>query len=201
MPEELDPIVELLPFYVSGSLTDAETARVEAAVEGSDALQTEVAFLRAVRAGVKEHGQGQSQSPGALGEKRLLRSIRKEQRRATRQRVLVPALAIAAGLALLAQSLVIGSLMGRDEESLQTLGQSRGVLQIRFAHEATELEIRELLLDKALVIVDGPSALGIYRLGVEELGDSDPERLAAILAELATESEIVEHVALESGAR
>jgi len=77
-PEERLEIEDLLPFYLNGSLNDAERQRVEAALEDDATLQTELDFLVRWRRTVKHSAQ--DQGVGALGERRLLRSIRGEER-------------------------------------------------------------------------------------------------------------------------
>lgn len=188
-PEERREIEELLPFYVNGSLGDAERARVEAALEEDEALRLEVEFLQRMRGSVKEGAQ--DAGVGALGERRLLRSIRRERRRDGLRRAVRPALALAAGLALVAQSLVIANLMG-EERGLDTLGAGGAHLQVRFVPEAREGDLRELLLDEGLVIVEGPSALGLYHLRLEE-----PEELDRALEALRAREDLIEHVAKE----
>lgn len=50
---------------------------------------------------------------------------------------------------------------------------SSPLLLIAFSPQATEAEIRQLLLENQLTIVEGPSALGIYKLSAAR----EPEKL------------------------
>lgn len=188
-PEGRREVEELLPFYVNGSLGSAERARVEAALAEDAELRLEADFLGRVRGSVKTSAQ--DQGVGALGERRLLRTIHRDARREQVRRFARPALALAAGLALVAQTLVIANLM-RDDAGLDTLTGPAATLQVRFESEARESEIRELLLEQGLVIVDGPSALGLYHLALE-----DPAEADRIVELLRSRPDLVEHVAKE----
>ena len=71
-----------------------------------------------------------------------------------------------------------------DRCTLEAIAEFGGApdLQVTFAPSATEQEIREVLQSAGTVIVDGPSALGIYGLRL-----ADPEGdAAAIEAALVT---------------
>jgi hypothetical protein len=200
-PEERREIEALLPFYANGSLASDERARVEAALEEDEGLRAELQFLVSLRRSIKHNAEAQAQSSGELGERRLLRRIRQERRRDLVQRAWRPALALAAGLAILAQTFVIGSL--QDElHGRQLLGTRQGDIQIRFTPEAQEADIRALLLDADAQIVDGPSTIGLYHLDLEGLEVSRPEHrseIERVVAVLRARSDLVEHAAAELG--
>lgn len=200
-PEERRAIEDLLPFYANGSLVGSERARVEAALADDEGLRAELQFLESLRRSVKHNAEAQAHSTGELGERRLLKRIRQERRRERVQRAWRPALAMAAGLALLAQTFLISSLQG-DLDELGMLGAVSGDIQIRFVPEATEADLRALLLELDAQIVDGPSVIGLYHLDVAELEASRPEdrdALEQVVAALRARSALVEYAARELG--
>ena len=73
---------------------------------------------------------------------------------------------------------------------VEPLGQT-AELQVVFTPDATEAEIRTLLFEAGATIVDGPSALGVYRLDAE-----DPD---AALEALQARADLVSHAAREGG--
>ncbi|NKB28552.1 MAG: hypothetical protein GKR99_13760 [Rhodobacteraceae bacterium] len=97
--------------------------------------------------------------------------------------------------AFAAQSLFVwtGSGTGPDVELASgdaTAVVGEGRLRVAFQPTAPEAEIRALLLDKNLVIVDGPSALGLYTLAVEDAAVDDA------LAVLLSSQSLVETVSV-----
>ncbi len=181
-PDERREIEDLLPFYLNGSLADADRLRVERALDDDEGLRTELDFLVRWRQTVKDTAQ--DQGVGALGERRLLRSIRDEgveretpSRDATvspLRRFVRPALALAAGLALVVQAATIWNLQSELDArgELQTLS-GGAVFKVQLADDATVGDVSAFLLDEGLVIVEGPTALGFYELTPidEELPD------------------------------
>ena len=96
--------------------------------------------------------------------------------------MLAPTAAVAAVLS----SLLTVALQGNDGPVYEQASGDSGeiVLTVSFQPEATEGAISALLREKGLVIVDGPSALGLYRLAVPF--DTPLDEAAAYLGE-ATE--------------
>ncbi len=191
-PEERRAIEDLLPFYLNGSLDEEERDRVERALDEDPSLQTELDFLVKWRRTVKDTAQ--DQGVGEMGERRLLRSIREAEREVrppapaaevtSLSRFLRPALALAAGLALVAQTATIWNLQDELDRrgDLQTLS-GGAVFKVQFDPDAREADLRAFLLDRGLVIVEGPTALGFYEL---EATQEDPaeEDLADLLEAL-----------------
>lgn len=118
-------------------------------------------------------------SPGEMGYRRLLRDIEREKPKErvawTESIVVWRGIAAAAMIALAVVSLWRvdgvrdgGQVSGQDGYELATSGgDARAIAQIAFSPNATEAEIRELLLETGAILVDGPSALGIYRVAFE----------------------------------
>lgn len=196
MPEldrlERRAIEKLLPFHDSGTLDPEEAARVERALAEDAELREELAFLHDLRAGV--HAATEVPSAGDLGWARLKRSIRQERRRELVSRAWRPALALAAGLALMVQGTTIFRL---NEAQAQLVGGPVSAeLQITFAPDAREADMRALLQAVGATIVAGPGASGVYRLDIEPDPANDAE-WQALIERLEARRELVQHVARE----
>lgn len=182
-----DDIGALLPFYVNGTLEGAERAEVAAAVAADPDLQAEVAALAAVRDTLRAETV---QAPGDFGLARLMREIDQEAAAAPRP-VAGPGVSglwrIAAVLALALALGQLGWIVARDSGPAVTLAGDGGGLLVAFAPGTTEAEMRDLLLDLDLVIIDGPTAIGLYRLV-----PGDPDADAAALRAALQAAPIVE---------
>lgn len=189
-----DEIEALLPFYANGTLAGAERAAVEAALAEDAGLRGDLAALRAVRETMQAEPV---QSPGEFGLARLMREIDRDSAAApppAQGRGVSGLWRVAAVLAL---ALALGQLVwsglqpAPGEGPAVTLagGEGPGFL-LGFAPGTTEAALRELLLDLDLVIVDGPTAVGFYRVVP---GDPDTADLAALRAALAA-APIVENL-------
>lgn len=186
-------IHELLPFYVNGSLDDEEKCLVEDAIKDDPSLKTEIAFLDKLRKEIQR--QEFENSPGELGLKRLQKAIKdeklksdpgaraeskitREQNRGWR------AVAIAACLLLMLQSIMTFSLWQNDEDLSaaggKTVIHSGGhIVSVTFDPDAREENIRNLLLATDARIVDGPSALGVYKLSITQDVEATVTKLRA----------------------
>jgi Putative zinc-finger len=176
----------LLAWFANGTLEGTERAAVEQHLRGCARCRDEVTFLEALRRGVK--ALAVAEEPGELSRKRLLRDVRAERRGGGAW--WRPALA-AAAVIIVVQSVVLANLWWR-EPGISPLGGPRtgGVtLQIQFAPTATEAQIRSLLQEVGGTLIDGPGALGVYRVRVEKAD--------AALAKLRARAEVVKHVASE----
>jgi hypothetical protein len=201
-------IHELLAFRANGTLEGEDLATVEAALEADADLRAELAALTAIRATMQAE---EVQSPGDFGLARLMRGVDAE--RAIPAPVaandnVVPLMRLRIWQVAAAVVLAVGlgfnlPQFGPSTEpaqlseaepaaaegfSLASGGASAAAFTVVFRPDATELDIRLLLLDAGLEIVSGPSALGLYGVGLVESGTSDAAR-AALLA-----SDIVEDV-------
>jgi anti-sigma factor RsiW len=164
-------VSELLPWYANGTLGPAQRDAIDAHLAACARCRAELGWLRELGTQVRA-----SQAPpaGDLGLERFLDRIAGDSnivplRRAPRPRWMVPAVALAASL-LVAQAITIGVLLQDRAAVLQTLGGSTAdggaLLQVTFAPQATEAQIRALLAAAGARIVDGPGALGVYTLSV-----------------------------------
>lgn len=174
-----DEIGALLPFYVNGTLDGAERAAVAAALETDPGLRAEAEALAAIRATMQAEPV---QSPGAFGLARLMREIDREA---------APPPVVRAGVsglwriaAVLALALAVGQVawigLREGPPAVTLAGDGGGGLLVAFAPGTTEAALRALLLDLDLTIVEGPTALGLYRLNPAD-PDADTAALRASL--------------------
>jgi anti-sigma-K factor RskA len=183
----------LLPWYVNGTLKDDERREVEAYLERSSHARDEVELLSALRQQVKN--EPLEASPGELGLQRLKRQMKQEAQqpqtgdrmagRTLRAASFWRPLAVAACLVVMIQAGVMVGLGGFGTgggEVTTATGASPAVLQVTFAPEATEQEIRDVLQQAGASIADGPTALGVYNLRLVEEGASVEEALATLRA-------------------
>ncbi len=193
MDKHTDHPDDLLPWYVNHSLDEDQRHHLEQHLRHCPRCRDEVEFLRRLRQAVQR--EQRHPPPGELGLKRLQRELER-QAPPPRPRWL-PTLAAAAvlvlGIALLYPLIPADDPAGQ----IQLLGESDDagpVLQIEFAPEATEAEIRALLHDIDAVIIDGPSALGLYRIRLQDLPADDPAALEKRLRRLQ-QHRLIRHVA------
>jgi hypothetical protein len=73
----------------------------------------------------------------------------------------------------------------------------RAVLQIAFAPGVSEGAVRELLAESRATIVEGPSAVGLYRVALLDVAADDETGAERARAALAARSDVVDHVAVE----
>lgn len=196
-----DKISELLPFYVNGSLDDDERAMVEAALEANDTLREEVGMLRQVHAAMQSQLEFGDAAPGQAGLTRLLREIE------TLEATDIPAEEILSHppanvnapvrrwrqVGNLAASMVLGVFLGLGlqtpvEEGVAvpasgdvTFAETLTVA-VLFHDGVVIAEVTDLLEGTGLIIVDGPSAMGIYRLAAFDLSAPTVEQVAALKA-------------------
>lgn len=182
---------KLLAFRANGSLDEEEAAGLERALEEDAELREELLFLDALREGVK--ASTEVPSAGDLGWARLQKTIRQEERRGLVARVWKPALALAAGLALLVQGAAIFQL---QDDRAALAGRSDAQVQITFAPDAREADLRALLQEVGATIVDGPGASGVYRLQIDPAPET-PEAWRALVDGLAARGDLVTYADLE----
>jgi anti-sigma factor RsiW len=180
-------ISELLPFYLNGTLDAGERQSVERALAADTALRAELEVLRRVREAVQADDLGQG--PGELGLARLRRDLSREGKPSRMARIAALAAAFALGAGL--SALVIGRSGPTGEDYAQAGAPVAGAeLVVAFRPEATARQIAELLLSQEATIVDGPSAIGLYRIGLGAGADA-----AAVGAAFIAAHEIVESAA------
>jgi hypothetical protein len=181
-------IEELLPFAINGSLTPEEQRRVDAAAAADPDVAEELRWLKAAKESIRTSER--PASPGAMGWARLNRDLRRSR---VQSIVSNPwrAGAIAACALIAVQAISIVSLM-ESRDALITAGETQQaepgtLVQVTFAPDAREGDIRALLLEVHGVITDGPSPLGIYTIRF-----ADKAAASAAVETLRMRAEIVE---------
>ncbi len=192
MVAEMVNMRELLPFYVNGSLTAEERARVERGLNEDSRLREEAVALNRLRSAMQ--AQEAERSPGAFGRARLMRDIDRmadrhlvdsvrgnPERRRTSPFPSVLAAAVVAGVFALG----VGWFSQTDTAPYQlasggdVVAVQGPVLTVAFRPDATEAQIAALLRELRLGIVAGPTSIGLYR--VEAGASADLTELAARL--------------------
>ena len=135
-----------------------------------------------------------SPSPGELGLQRLKQSIKGEKKN-TKQRTTLElwrSMAVAASLLLVVQTLYFN--VGHvDRELYEPLADNRQndlphIWVVRFSESASLTDMQNTLLDVNATIIDGPSAMGMYRI-LYRGGDNDE-----VLEDELNRSVIVEYL-------
>ncbi len=180
---------ELLPWLANDTLEGEEKTAVERHVTDCAECRTELELLRNLRSNLQSEPPADS---GELGLQRLLREVRKPPS-AAKPRWLLPA-ALAAGLVIAVQT----AMLIQPGQQLPVYGPlsgpsaGDGMLQVEFMPDAREADLRELLRSAGVRIVDGPSAVGVYRLAVDP--GRDPGQVAD---QLQSHDTLIRHVAPE----
>jgi len=187
---------DLLPWYANGTLAGEERARVERHLESCARCRQELKLLSAVRRSVQQ--ETEAATPGELGLRRLMRQVKSET--ATARTWWRPALATAATV-IVAQAIVLAAVLWPREEPITPLGarfeSPAAILQVRFAPSATEPEIRAAINAVDGVLVDGPGALGIYRIRLAGVTARDAAAKARAAETLRARSKVVQEVTPE----
>ena len=173
-----DEALMLLPFAANGSLTRAEARAVEAWLEADADLRGEAAFLDRLRGMMQ--ATPLPQTGAEFGLARLLKALPPQDlpnpAASPRRRMAWPVWAtpaLAASVAALVSMLGTAALIGRPREApteAPVYEQASGdatdlpVLTVSFRPDAALADVAALLQANDLLIVDGPGALGLYRL-------------------------------------
>jgi hypothetical protein len=182
-------IHELLPFRANGTLEGADLAAVDAALAEDAELRADLAALTAIRDTMQAE---EVASPGDFGLARLMRDVDAETRVSapvaandnvvplSRLRIwqVAAAVVLAVGIGFNLPQVGPDSApteRAENEPAGFTLasGGAEADFTVAFAPDATEADMRALLLAAGLEIVSGPSALGIYGLGLIDADTSD----------------------------
>ena len=219
---EADEIAALLPWYVSGKISAADRARVDAyaklhpevldhialARDEADVVFSDNSAIHVPRDALQRLQQSVSSSPTALlhGMKASLIDRIGVWLSELTPRQLAYA-GTAAALAIAVQAASIGSLLSSHSPSTgyetasgpgSALGKGTFAL-VAFQPAAPQSTLTAFLAGNNFVIVDGPKTGGIYRVRVSDTALSDADRDAAI-AKLKARGDLVSFVSATGAA-
>lgn len=201
--------LDLLPWYAAETLSDEERQAVAAHLEDCPECSTELAHFQELRVADLELSTDIPPAPANLLQQALAQIDDYEQERAA-----TPAVASAArswwdafwnpqpGFARLVMAtqfalvlaLGAGLLLRDSEPDYGVLGGpgDGATLSIQFVDTATAAQIRDILAQIEGVIIDGPSAIGLYtvRVNLDDAGAID-----ALVEKLQSQTEIVQFAA------
>jgi hypothetical protein len=158
---------DLLPLYVNGNVSQPDRETVDQHLKTCSRCRAEVAQFNAIRNAL--HDYTKLEPPGDAGLKRLFNDVRHNKRSKMPGFWWRPALATAAVVILVQGALLTHFWV--TEPTFETLSGPKiegDIIQIRFQPTVTESQIRGLLHTIGASIVDGPSALDIYRIRVPQ---------------------------------
>jgi hypothetical protein len=180
-----EKVLQLLPFYVNGSLSDADQKLVESELIAQPILQRELAFQRALATHVQEHTE---RAPASIGLGKVLARIAQTETSEKKssgiwQTVsawltggawMKPALALSltavvAQAWLLSQRPSIDEVQyrgGSDRTERRGTKAGRAYLSVVFQPTTSEAQLRMLLAGLSAQIVSGPGDSGEYVLEV-----------------------------------
>lgn len=190
-PMTREMAAELLAFEANGTLSETESAELAIWLGRDVALRDELDQAKKLRMTLRVDPL--PQSPGEFGLARLMRDVSNEAPQAvapkTAPQTAAPErsrlwdLALAASVAALATATVT-TLALRAPTEAPVYEQASGdgdmpVLTVTFRPEASLGDLAAFLQEHDLIIVDGPGAMGLYRLAPPP--GSDTEALAQTL--------------------
>jgi hypothetical protein len=153
--------------------------------------RADVEFLQAVRKTLKDQPV---HSPGELGLKRFEKQLAQARRTmpTAPARWWRPALAAAALVIVVQGGLLINLWQPETYAPLSGDAPQGPVLQVELNDTATAAAIQEALTGVGATIIDGPGALGVYRVRLESADQVD-----AAVAALSANTQVVRHVSKE----
>ena len=179
MPESVS---DLIPFYLNGTLSPEESQRVEAALLEDEAVREEFFRWLEVKNHLEATGRGRA-TADASGDPARFRSKLKRRttlyiplQRASARYLRIPswawqpAVVLIVALQLVALGLFVAGVSvdkrGRYQvmSAPQTQTAAGQAYNVIFQPEATEQQIRTLLLAYRAQFVEGPNRVGLYRI-------------------------------------
>lgn len=178
-----------LPAFVNGTLSASEREQIQHHLAECEPCRQEVEWLATLR---EQMQKDPLPAVNEMGLARLMRTVKAEQRPAP-AKTSAPSWwrgAMAAGVLVMLVQFGVIAVQWQPEGAYQPLsesGQLSGpVLQVRFAPTVSLAEMQGLLEQIDGRIVDGPGALGLYRIALPEEADRE-----AALATLQAADDIV----------
>ena len=173
--------------YIRGSASPELSARIDATAAQDPSFKAEIALMRGLGPAIKSDDTRRAATE--FGWRRLEKAIRNDSARrpatAPRQMVIWRAAAAILVVAVLGQAGYIITQPGLDDPIYRTAsGDTEDhVLAIAYAPDATAGAIADLLRTADARVIDGPSAIGLYRVAFPT-----PEARDDALAQFQTSS-------------
>lgn len=205
-------LIELLPWYINGTLDAQQRADVEALLTRSENARQQLAELRSLATAIKNQEKecnSEFATANELGWVRLERAVRNESNSLKRD-WWRPTLAGAAAIILALQVTIIsrddlssdsninwttlGANQTLNSTGSQTVITSAHRVQVRFVEKASWKDIQGLLVSLNARLIDGPSTLGVVHMYVPEKGvlfSNDKE-----LLRLLQQNPVIQHAAI-----
>jgi len=164
-------IIEMIPEYLNGNLTDNDIELIESAAKDDNTIRMEIEFMKSIQQQLQSE---EVTSPTEWGWSRLKRTIESEasstnysaQEKPSIVKPIWKKMAIAASFAFVIQSAYLAQqqLFNEDDYRLLSTDNLKNSLQVKFKEQVSEQDIRLLLVNMKGNIVSGPSAIGIYSI-------------------------------------
>lgn len=198
-----DEVQELVPWYVNGTLSDAEHARVERHVHECLTCYAVLQQERRMRALIRSRSTARLSAEQGFDrlmariEREAPRPARRVPRRRARRLARYGALAAAAGIVALAAAALVRlgtvPMPGTAPAGYETLtgAPERGgaTLDIIFAQTLSEPEMRAVLREIDATIVAGPTDIGRYTVRLDA-PEPTADELSAILERLRRDDRV-----------
>lgn len=162
--------IELLPWYVNGTLKPQERARLESHLKDCVECQRELQRTQSLSAAVVETAERVPEPPPFLFTRAAARVEEYEREKAGRRWWFARAVMVAQFALILSLGAV---LLNRERVFTTASGTSRGSIMVVFQDGVSEQTLRRVVLDMRGSIVSGPSALGLYSIQVPRSEDVD----------------------------
>ncbi|MDH5191524.1 MAG: zf-HC2 domain-containing protein [Gammaproteobacteria bacterium] len=162
---------DLLPWYVNGTLSSEEQSLVSAHLSSCDRCSQEVELLISIQ---KVANEPVDDAVLDMAQRRFMRELNSTSTVKKDKTWWQPVFAAAAMLVIVVQFVVIMNIE-QETDSYQPAGieQTGIVYQIQFHDGVKEQDIRILLQSANASIIDGPGALGLYRVRLDNKNSKD----------------------------
>lgn len=203
--------LDLLPWYAAETLSDEERLAVAAHLEDCPECTLELAHFQMLRSADLELSTDIPPAPANMLRQALAQIDDYEHERAAAPQSAAAArswwdafwnpepgvarLVMAAQFALVL-ALAVGLLLRDNEPDYGVLGGpgDGATISIQFVDTATAAQIRDLMADVGGVIVEGPSAIGLYTVRVP-LDSEDAGAIEVLVQQLQAQTDVVQFAA------
>ena len=176
---DCDILKDLVPLYVKGLLNEAQRKEIEEAIDECPSLREEIESWHAVQCAYQSIESSLPQPSGSLYQK-IAERIEGSKKPGLLNRLFgSPAVSLALVTAQFLLILSLGFYIIQERHEYKTMSAPSVTtedsirINVIFQEQATESDIRELLLKINGRIVDGPNRSGLYRIGLKSRSEAD----------------------------